>query len=772
MNKKVLIIIFGLVSIFPLCSKAQRTIIHDQPDANYRLAVDLFEKQQYGAARQLFEKVIGQIDNPNNQTRISAQFYLGVSAANLFNSDAEGLLLTFVNQHPEHPRQNMARFQLGNVTYRDRRFRDASRWFAQVEDDQLSPDIHDEFNFKYGHSLFMTDQNALARQMFSKITDPESHYFAPATYYTGHIAYIEGSLAVALNSFLKLEDDETFGPVVPYYITHIYYLQHDYDRLISFAVPLLENATPRRAPEIAKLIGDAWFRKGNYERAIPYLETFSQQSPQRVSRDDFYQLGFAYFRTNRYQEAIRQFERVTGEKDALAQNAFYHLAGAYLETNQKRFARNAFLAALQNNYNPEITQNALFNYAKLSYELELDPYNQAIEYFQRYINEYSSSPRINEAYGYLVDIFLSTRNYRDALASLEKVPLTTPRLRSAYQRITYNRGVELFNNGNLTEAINHFDLSVRHPENRQLSALALYWRGQALYRQGNYQQATVTMERFLTSPGAVGLQEFNRAHYTIGYSFFNQKNYSAAIASFRRFIAQRGENAQLVNDAILRLSDSYFMTNQFALALENYDRAIRQNALDIEYAIFQKAMVQGAMARHNDKISTLRGLLQSRPQTQFADDALYETASTLLLLDNSQQALAGFNQLMRQHPNSAFEKSALLKSGLIHFNAQRDNEALEMFRTVVSRYPGSQESQEALGVMRNIYVALDRVDEFLRFTQGLGFANVSIAQQDSLTFMAAEAIYMKGDCEAARRSLANYLERFPQGIFALNAHFY
>ncbi|HSV88196.1 MAG TPA: tetratricopeptide repeat protein, partial [Bacteroidales bacterium] len=84
----------------------------------------------------------------------------------------------------------------------------------------------------------------------------------------------------------------------------------------------------------------------------------------------------------------------------------------------------------------------------------------------------------------------------------------------------------------------------------------------------------------------------------------------------------------------------------------------------------------------------------------------------------------------------------------------------------------SQESQEALGVMRNIYVALDRVDEFLRFTQGLDFANVSIAQQDSLTFMAAEAIYMKGDCENARRSLASYLERFPQGIFALNAHFY
>jgi TolA-binding protein len=772
MTKKVLIILMCLSGMFSLNSQAQKTIIHDQPDANYRLAVDLFERQQYGAARQLFEEVISQIDDPNNQTRVSALFYLGVSAANLFNPDAEGLLITFVNQQPEHPQQNMARFQLGNVTYRDNRFRDAARWFSMVRVDRLSQDLHDEYHFKYGYSLFMTNQNALARQLFLKIRNPESHYFPPATYYLGHIAYLERSLTAALESLRKLENDPTFGAVVPYYITHIYYLQQDYDRLISFAVPLLENAAPRRAPEIAKMIGDAWFRKGDFARAIPFLENFARQAPQRVSREDIYQLGFAYFRTGRFQEAIRQFEQVVGGRDALAQNAHYHLAGAYLQTDQKRFARNAFLAALQNNHNSEITQSALFNYAKLSYELDLDPFNQAIEFFQRYITEYPNSGRIPEAYGYLVDIFLSTRNYRDALASLEKVPLATPRLRAAFQRITFNRAVELFNNGNMAQAITHFDLSMRHPENRQLNALALYWRGQALFRQGNYAQSIATMERFLTAPGAVGLDVFNRAHYTIGYSFFNQNNFPRAITSLRRFVDQRGENAQLVNDALLRLADSYFMTTQFPLALETYDRAIRQNALDIDYAIFQKGMVQGAMARHNDKITTLRGIIQNRPQSQYFDDALYETGNTWLVLDNSQQALASFNQLFRQRPNSAFEKSALLKTGLIHFNAQRDNEALEMFRTVVTRYPGSQESQEALGVMRNIYVGMDRVDEFLRFTQGLSFANVTIAQQDSLTFMAAEAHYMRGDCENARRSLTGYLTRFPQGIFALNAHFY
>ena len=47
-----------------------------------------------------------------------------------------------------------------------------------------------------------------------------------------------------------------------------------------------------------------------------------------------------------------------------------------------------------------------------------------------------------------------------------------------------------------------------------------------------------------------------------------------------------------------------------------------------------------------------------------------------------------------------------------------------------------------------------------------------MSEQDSLTYLAAEKLFMRGDNEGARRSLTNYLQTFPQGAFSSNANFY
>ncbi|MGE5316591.1 MAG: tetratricopeptide repeat protein, partial [Chloroflexota bacterium] len=52
------------------------------------------------------------------------------------------------------------------------------------------------------------------------------------------------------------------------------------------------------------------------------------------------------------------------------------------------------------------------------------------------------------------------------------------------------------------------------------------------------------------------------------------------------------------------------------------------------------------------------------------------------------------------------------------------------------------------------------------------FANVSRSEQDSLTFVAVENRYMSGDCDKALPGLKSYVEKFPDGNFTLNAHYY
>lgn len=763
-----------ILTLLLLCSPgfSQKTAIYDDPQASFQTALELFNKEKFGAAKPIFLQLAEEANDPMAELTGSALFYAGLCATELFNSDAEQLLLTFIERFPTHPGQQIARFQTGNLNYRKRDYATAARWYASINGNQLTAKQKNEYHFKKAYSHFIEEAYDQAKRDFSLVKDPLSDYYAPAVYYYGHIAYLEGSYDTALTYFQRLQDDANFGQVIPYYITHILFLQGKYDDLLTYAPPLLEDATPRRAPEISKLIGEAHFRKEQFSEAIPHLKKYIDISGANANREDHYQIGFAYYSIGEYENAVNHLERATNANDELAQNAWYHLAASYIETNQKRFARSAFMNAYQLPFIEDITKESLFNYAMLSYELSLDPYNEAILSFQKYINEYPNSERTSEAYTYLIDLYLTTSNYKEALASLEKLNINTPRLREAYQRIAYYRGVELYNNGNYTDAIDHFKMARRFTDNRSINALSLFWEGESYYRLENYDLSAQTHASFLLSPGAFTQDVYNRANYSIGYARFKQKDYARAITAFRKFISDTNEDTRLLNDAHLRIADSYFISKNYQASLDFYDRAIRIGVLDNDYAVFQKALVYGIMGQFENKIVTLQQFLNNYSMSTFASDARYEMANTWLILDNNDNALNYFGQVISQHPNSSHVKSAMLKTGLIHFNNNRDEQALQVFKQVVEKYPGTPESREALGAIRNIYVGLNRVDEFVNYSENIGFADVSTAQQDSLTYIATENRYMQGDCENAINGFSNYIERYPNGIFSLNAHYY
>ena len=75
--------------------------------------------------------------------------------------------------------------------------------------------------------------------------------------------------------------------------------------------------------------------------------------------------------------------------------------------------------------------------------------------------------------------------------------------------------------------------------------------------------------------------------------------------------------------------------------------------------------------------------------------------------------------------------------------------------------------------LKSVYIELNDINSFAAYANSLG-GNVrfEVSEQDSLTYLAAEKLFMRGDNEGARRSLTNYLQTFPQGAFSSNANFY
>jgi TolA-binding protein len=218
---------------------------------------------------------------------------------------------------------------------------------------------------------------------------------------------------------------------------------------------------------------------------VPYLEIYKDNT-RSYSVKDRYQMAFAYYMSGRYEEARDIFEKITYRRSEIAQSALYHLADCYLNLENKSKAMTAFGEASKMDYDQRIQEDALFNYAKLAFELSYNPFNEAIQSFNQYITWYPSSERIDEAYNYLVLAYLQTRNFSMALASLEKIRHRDENIEKAYQKVAFYRGLELYNNLRFIEAVDILEKSLAYGKHDPvIRARTYYWLGEAAYRSGD-----------------------------------------------------------------------------------------------------------------------------------------------------------------------------------------------------------------------------------------------------------------------------------------------
>ncbi len=753
---------------------AQKSMIYTDPDLEYKTGLELFEKQKYGVAQKHFQNAIESYGDLNIEFKANAEFYTALCAIELFNEDAEYMISKFIAEHPENSKVNAAYFHMGKFQYRQKQYHQAIKWFNELNKDKLNKEEKEELYFKLGYSYFRRKKYDKASSAFYEIKDINTKYTAPANYYYSHIAYHDKNYETAMQGFQKLSKNETFAPVVPYYITQIYYLQGKYDEIIEYAPPLLEGASAKRTPEIAKVIGDSYYKKQQFTDAIEYLQKHANEA-NTVSRKDYYQLAYCYYKLEQYDSAAVSFEKVLYEKDQLAQNAYFHIADCYIELDQKNKAMLAFEFASKLDFDPEIKEEALFNYALLTYELYHSPFNEAIGAFHKFIELYPNSDRLDDAYNFLVMAYLYTSNYKEALISLEMISEKDHGMKEAFQKVAYYRGLELFNNLHYQEAIETFDKSMQHPGyNRAIAAQTNYWKAEAYYQLGEYEKAVESYNNFLITSGAFQLQEYNLAHYNMGYAYFKLKDYPNAIQWFRKYIGiTKIEKSKTVADTYNRIGDSYFISRTYWLAIEFYDKAIEVGLLDKDYALFQRGFSLGLLTRPEKKLNTLQRLLDEHPESVYVDDALFEMAKSHLDLQNSDKASEKYLRIVENYLSSSYVKKSLVQLGLLNYNRDNNQEALKYYQRVVADFPGTAEAKNALTGIKNIYVDMNDVDSYFAYVNGLGeFADVSLTEQDSLTYISSEKLYMAGDIEKSILQFNDYLTKFPDGSFVLNTHFY
>ena len=467
------------------------------------------------------------------------------------------------------------------------------------------------------------------------------------------------------------------------------------------------------------------------------------------------------------------------------------MADCYLKLDKKDYARTAFKVASELNFEPEIQKNSLFNYAKLAYELSYNPYDEAVEAFLKFINTYPNTSEIDEAYEFLLKVYMTTRNYDAALESLDRIKNKDSRMKSAYQTIVFNRAVELFHNQSYNLARDHFKSVKKYPINKKLNANSIFWMAECSYKLKEYNKAIGYYKDYKFESGAALTDNYNIIDYSIGYSYFNAaypykeivkenisetsriNNIKSSIEAFRSFTIQDlASNSNKLKDAFLRIADGYYLIRENELAIEYYEKAITTNIGDLSYAYFQKSRAQGLIQDYESKKETLRQLTDKYPNSKYQILSLLHLAQTYNELGENNEAISSYKAFISKYPNNSLVASSLVEIAGINLKTNEFSSAKEYLLQVLDKYPDSEnERLLAVELMKEVFVGEENLPGYYSWLSSEGL-EINQSERDSSMWSPVQRARDEGNCNNQIAKANEYLANINNPRYELAAHYY
>ena len=298
-----------------------------------------------------------------------------------------------------------------------------------------------------------------------------------------------------------------------------------------------------------------------------------------------------------------------------------------------------------------------------------------------------------------------------------------------------------------------------------------FWKGEIGYRNNKLDTAIKYYQLYANSNTPTsGEANINNVRYNLGYSYLRKENYSVALSYFEPL--GRGaalSSSAFVQDAYIRTADCHYMQKDYTKAKAMYDNVIKYSWPAEDYATFQNAMLAGVRSS-TEKISLMNTMIRKFPNSSLVTDANMEVAKTYMSNERFREALPYLTAVTKTTGNTSLVPQAYLKLGTAYFNLKSNQEALAQFKTLVEKYPNSQEADDALDIIRVIYIEDSKPDEYAAYMRSVG-KPLSVSTEDSLTYAAAEKQYDDQKINEALASFNGYLQKFPNGSYALDANF-
>lgn len=746
--------------------QAQSSYTQQEEEQLFRKAIELSEQGNYNAARLAYQDFLLKVPVTSTR-RVEAEYGMSSAALRAGNKDGEALALRFIEDYPVHPKTNATRLELAQSFYQSQKYAKAISYFSKVDFITLTQEQQMQGKFQFAYCYFTERKLTEALLYFNQVKFSEHPYTAAANYYAGFIEYGEARYDEALTDLRRAETNEAYSTIVPYLIASVYYRKAQYNELLAYAEKVRMNEAIKNRRELLLLVAEAHYAKDDFSKAaLVYAECI--QDKTLGDAGVWYRAGLSNDKAGNKKEAIRLLEFAASSNDPVSFVASYQLGIVYLQQSEKAYAVNAFDRARKAE-DKNIAEQAQFNYAKVLYDQgQSDP---AIVEFERYLNDYSSGYFVNDTRELLAQAYVNGNNYNKAIEYIEALPRKSAVTEQAYQKATFLKGSEYFNNNSYPEAISLFTKSLSFPRDEKYVQRASYWAAEALAIQKRYTEAEALYRQSIQH-GDADLPLQLQANYGLGYVLYNQKKFDKALPCFNEYVKKTSKQAALYADAMLRLADCHYIAKNFDEALSYYNQYKQFNGGDMDFVFLQAGLIYGIQGKYTESRNQLGTLLSTFPSSRYRAEAMYQRAQFDIEQGDYSKAIEGLSQLLSTERTSPYTPYAYARRAASYFNTKEYVKTIEDYAQLIKLYPSHPLAQEVLLPLQEALDLTGKSSEFDTFLAAVKKANPDNTGLESVEFETAKKMYFNEQYEKAITSFQTFASSYPQSALLPEGNYY
>jgi len=771
MRKKLIIFVLAIVS--SIIASAQNTIYQQSVDKKYESAIELFQKNEYLAARSLFDEYL-KLNQGADERNIEANYYKALASLYLNTSDAIDLLTDFAKQYNYHPKGSLAYFELGSYYLPKKEFPKVIEYFEKTDSNVLTKSQKLDYNFKLGYAYFNEKKFEKAGDYFEKIYQSEHQYTSAVNYYLGYVYYRLGEYDRCMPVLKKAEENESFKYLVPAMKANVYNKQQKYDTLIAYNERVLrDNPEIKSADELTLLLAEAYYKKLKYPQALGFFKKYIAKNDKELRSDINYRIGYSFYMCNENQSAVEYFKKINSLNDTIGQYASYFLGMAYIKLKNKPFAYAALEQAGLMPFDLKMQEEAFFSAAKIKFDLE--KFSEAIVLLKTFTKTFPKSGHLSESAELISEAYLHSNNYSEAINYIEAQKEKTPRLNIAYQRVTYYKGLEYFNNDKFSEALVLLKKSAAINLDRDVTIACYFYAGEIYSANQKFDDAVESYAAIFRIPNAEKNSLYYKTRYGIGYAYYNQQKYDKALTHFREYVENQNSdiNPEVYADALVRLADCYYVNKHYTDAFQVYEKALLSARADLDYITFQKGLTAFIAGRNEEGKQNFEAVITKYPNFPFFDDALYNRALIDFESGAYSTSIAWFDKLINLKPGSIYLPEALKKRAIANSNLKNFTLASDDYERILNEFPTYFEnSTDILEGLSNALNAQGKEEKYTEILSKFKNANPNNTAYAELEYKNAENLFDKQKYPQAIKAFTDFANAYPTNSLLSDAYFF